>query len=264
MPDEATLRQNLPLMAKLVSQDFIQVDVIEGREVPLEFTVENRSEIRWPFKPFVQNERDKSIKQLVDAQLSPGEQTVIRYNFRAPLHQDQQTVQILLQLVEPQQYEKFCSDTIVVICNVQKSATQGVNDSMISGISIVGEDPARHTEFIPATTDLAEEESEQKKQGILDLIDQGLNENRPSAMYDEQSIDDARSMVESIEGNRASAFEEDEIMKTTRNLLDTLRSEQQKDGDEEEKDDVQERMAKLGAMLDRADSIRHAQHSERQ
>ena len=59
------------------------------------------------------------------------------------------------------------------------------------------------------------------------MIDQGLNENRPSAMYDEQSIDDARSMVESIEGsNRASAFEEDEIMKTTRNLLDTLRSEQ--------------------------------------
>ena len=45
-------------------------------------------------------------------------------------------------------------------------------------------------------------------------------------MYDEQSVDDARSLVESIEGNRASAFEEDEIMKTTRNLLDTLRSEQ--------------------------------------
>ena len=135
---------------------------------------------------------------------------------------------------------------------------------MISGISIVGEDPARHTEFIPPTTDLAEEEGEQKKQAIMDLIDQGLNENRPSAMYDEQSIDDARSMVESIEGNRASAFEEDEIMKTTRNLLDTLRSEQQRDNEEEEKDDVQERMAKLGAMLDRADSIRHAQHSERQ
>ena len=48
-------------------------------------------------------------------------------------------------------------------------------------------------------------------------------------MYDEQSVDDARSLVESIEGNRPSAFEEDEIMKTTRNLLDTLRSEQQRD-----------------------------------
>ena len=46
---------------------------MEGREVPLEFTVENRSEMKWPFKPFVQNERDKSIKQLVDARLQPGE-----------------------------------------------------------------------------------------------------------------------------------------------------------------------------------------------
>ena len=98
--------------------------------------------------------------------MQPGEQTVIRYNFRAPLHQDQQTVQILLQLVEPRLYEKFCSDTIVVICNIQKS--HNVNDSMISGISIVGDDPdiinpARNTNFVPPHASLAEEESDEKR-----------------------------------------------------------------------------------------------------
>lgn len=72
-------------MAVLVSNDFMNVEVIEGREVSLEFTVENKSNMAWPFRPFVQNEKDKSIKQHVDAQLQPGEQTVVRYNFRAPL-----------------------------------------------------------------------------------------------------------------------------------------------------------------------------------
>ena len=62
-------RENLPKMAVLVSSDFMTVDVIEGREVALEFTVENQSNMAWPFRPFVQNEKDKSIKQHVDAQL---------------------------------------------------------------------------------------------------------------------------------------------------------------------------------------------------
>ena len=72
-------------MAVLVSSDMMSVDVVEGRETALEFTVENKSNMAWPFKPFVQNEKDKSIKQHVDAQLQPGEQTIVRYNFRAPL-----------------------------------------------------------------------------------------------------------------------------------------------------------------------------------
>jgi len=84
----ATYRENLPKMAVLVSDDFMTVDVIEGREVALEFTVQNQSNMAWPFRPFVQNEKDKSIKQHVDAQLQPGEKTVVRYNYRAPLHQD--------------------------------------------------------------------------------------------------------------------------------------------------------------------------------
>ena len=56
-------------MAMLVSSDFMSVDVIEGREVALEFTVQNQSNMAWPFRPFVQNEKDKGIKQHVDAQL---------------------------------------------------------------------------------------------------------------------------------------------------------------------------------------------------
>ena len=65
----AAYRENLPKMAVLVSDDFMNVEVIEGREIALEFTVQNQSSMAWPFKPFVQNEKDKSIKQHVDAQL---------------------------------------------------------------------------------------------------------------------------------------------------------------------------------------------------
>lgn len=77
-----------PQMAILVSSDFMNLDVYEGQEVFIEFTVENKSDAPWPFKPFVQNEKDKSMKQHVDSILQPGEQSVIRYIFRAPLQQD--------------------------------------------------------------------------------------------------------------------------------------------------------------------------------
>ena len=53
-------------MAVLVSNDFMNVDVVEGKEIPLEFTVENQSSMAWPFKPFVQNEKEKQVKQHVD------------------------------------------------------------------------------------------------------------------------------------------------------------------------------------------------------
>ena len=56
-------------MAKRVSADFINIDAIEGREVAIEFEVENQSTMAWPFKPFIQNEKDKTVKQVVDAML---------------------------------------------------------------------------------------------------------------------------------------------------------------------------------------------------
>jgi len=49
-------------MAVLVSSDFMSIDVIEGREATIEFTVENKSDLAWPFKPLVLNEKEKSIK----------------------------------------------------------------------------------------------------------------------------------------------------------------------------------------------------------
>lgn len=40
---------------------------------------------------------------------------------------------------------------------------------------------------------------EKKRQALIDMIDQGLNDyDRGSEMYDEMSMDDARSMVESL------------------------------------------------------------------
>ena len=61
-----------PDMAVLVSSDVITLDVVEGRDAVIEFTVENKSSQPWPFKPFVQNERDKAVKQHVDCLLAPG------------------------------------------------------------------------------------------------------------------------------------------------------------------------------------------------
>jgi len=109
----------LPLMAVLTSPDFLTIDAIEGKKVVIEFTVENRSTQAWPFKPFVQNEKDKSIKQMVDVQLAPGQSTTVKYTFQAPLREEHKTVPLLLTLVDPKKYEKFCSETIFVTCNIK-------------------------------------------------------------------------------------------------------------------------------------------------
>ena len=37
---------------------------------------------------------------------------------RVPLYRDQKKVNLLLQLVEPKEYEKFCGETIMVLINV--------------------------------------------------------------------------------------------------------------------------------------------------
>jgi len=39
--DDAMYKDQQPRMAKLISNDFMDIDAIEGREVSLEFTVEN-------------------------------------------------------------------------------------------------------------------------------------------------------------------------------------------------------------------------------
>ena len=48
-------------------------EVEEGATLSLQFTVENQSEMAWPFKPLVQNEREPEIRQQVNALLQPGE-----------------------------------------------------------------------------------------------------------------------------------------------------------------------------------------------
>jgi len=75
--------------------------------------------------------------------------------------------------------------------------------------------------------------SENKNQMLVDRIDDVLNQNRHSSIYvgDAESIDlDARSMLDDISspksGKRSEAgFEEDDIIKTTRELLAQLKSD---------------------------------------
>ena len=50
-------------MAVLVSDDYMDLNADEGQKISLEFTVENQSEMAWPFKPLVQNEREKECRQ---------------------------------------------------------------------------------------------------------------------------------------------------------------------------------------------------------
>ena len=112
----------------------------------------------WPFKPFIQNEKDKAVKQVVDVQLQPGEKTTCRYMFRAPLQKDQKQVHMLLQLVEPKDYDKFCNDTIVVVVNVQSSHQDA--DSVIGlGISMIDADD----DYMSFSAKEKEEEEEEEE-----------------------------------------------------------------------------------------------------
>lgn len=122
--------------------------------------------------------------------------------------------------------------------------------------------PARHT--LNAVGDsgepLTDGAGEKKRQALIDMIDQGLNDyDRGSEMYDEMSMDDARSMVESLqEGGQNN--EENEAIKNAQNLLASLKQEQQIDEAEEEakKQELREKMAKLGDMISKADDLRQS------
>ena len=73
-----------------------------------------------------------------------------------------------------------------------------------SSSGLAGQLPGRHTQHVGSAEASGESllgannSEQQKKQALLDMIDHGLQEYRASAMYDEMSIDDARSMVESL------------------------------------------------------------------
>ena len=131
---------------------------------------------------------------------------------------------MLLQLVEPNHYEKFCSDTIVVICNVLDNNGGGDQDSMFElDFSMNGDDDYRQLEM-----NKDHEDSQKKKQELLDMIDRGINDYRASEsnMYDEMSMDDARSMVESLQGKEEVNEDENDIIAQTKALLAGLKDDQ--------------------------------------
>ena len=61
--------------------------------------------------------------------------------FQAPMQQEQKSVHMLLQLVEPKVLEKFCETTIVVVVNVQSSNEE--NSMFGLGMSIVDDSDMR-------------------------------------------------------------------------------------------------------------------------
>ena len=90
------------------------------------------------------------------------------------------------------------------------------------------------------------------------MIDQGLNDNASSAMYDEQSIDEeTRSIVDNLGGGDQGSTE-DEVLKNAQALLASLRQDDDVDeaAEERKKQEVREKMAKLGSMIDKADELR--------
>ena len=60
--DMELYQKNRPKMAVLMSDDYMDLNADEGQKISLEFTVENQSEMAWPFKPLVQNEREKEFR----------------------------------------------------------------------------------------------------------------------------------------------------------------------------------------------------------
>lgn len=109
-------------------------------------------------------------------------------------------------------------------CNVQSSQPDlNEGDSIFElGFSMGVDDmnqyntqPARHTVAAGAAEplDLGDGVAEQKRQAMLAMIDQGLNDYRSSAMFEEKSIDyDARSIVDSLQEG-GSGSNEDEALK---------------------------------------------------
>ena len=91
-------------MAVVTSGDEVMMEAVEGTEAKIEFTVENQSEIAWPFKPYLQNEKDRLQRQLVDKILQPGESTVVSYTFTVPKGQKEKFYIIRLQFVDPYKY----------------------------------------------------------------------------------------------------------------------------------------------------------------
>ena len=80
-------------------------------------------------------------------------------------------------------------------------------------------------------------------------------------MYDEDSIDDARSMVESLQGmdDATGNIENDELLQQTRALLAELKNDESnrdEAAEEAKKNEFREKMAKLGTMIDKADEMR--------
>ena len=108
-------------------------------------------------------------------------------------------------------------------CNVQSSQPDlNEGDSIFElGFSMGADDmnqynthPARHTVAGSAEPlDLGDAAAEEKRQAMLAMIDQGLNDYRSSAMFEEKSIDyDARSIVDSLQEG-GSGSNEDEALK---------------------------------------------------
>jgi hypothetical protein len=56
----------------------------------------------------------------VNALLQPGEQTVVKYVYRAPLYASKKKVSVLLSLVNPNDYTKLCEETIAVTVKVNE------------------------------------------------------------------------------------------------------------------------------------------------
>ena len=142
--DKEAYAKNRAKIAVLTSEDTLDFEVMEGTNMSLEFTVENQSEMAWPFKPLVMDERKPEIKQQVNALLQPGQSTVVKYVYRAPLYQEVngKKVSILLQLVDPNQYDKFCEETIAVRVKI----TQPGDELDFDQSEIMRDN--RHTEYL--------------------------------------------------------------------------------------------------------------------
>lgn len=61
--------------------------------------------------------------------------------------------------------------------------------------------------------DFGQNDREKKRQDMLAMIDQGLIGNRDSNVLPDDSMDDARSVLESLGGDVRGTTEEDELIK---------------------------------------------------
>ena len=113
---------------------------------------------------------------------------------------------MLLQLVDPYRYERICESTVAVRISVNEPG-----DELDFEQSAIMQD--RHTVYHEGTEQRMShltQESDAERKKVLQMIDDGLAESRVSIMYNEESMDEGKDLIDNLENNEEIKKDDEE------------------------------------------------------